>query len=49
VQELGLGTVELPALQDVDDIAAARAVAARAPHGRFAAALGAIESSLVAA
>jgi uncharacterized protein len=49
LHELGLGTVELPALQDVDDIAAARAVAARAPHGRFAAALGAIESSLVAA
>jgi uncharacterized protein len=46
---LGLRTAELPPLRDVDDIGDARAVAAAAPHGRFAAALGAIEPSLVAA
>ena len=33
---LGLRTHELPVLRDVDDIADARAVAARAPHTRFA-------------
>ena len=36
---LGLRTVDLPPLRDVDDIADARAVAAAAPDGRFAAAL----------
>ena len=46
---LGLRTTVLPPLLDVDDIAAARAVAAAAPAGRFAAALDAIEPSLVAA
>ena len=39
VDALGLRTVELPALRDVDDIAAARAAADAAPHSRFAAAL----------
>jgi rSAM/selenodomain-associated transferase 1 len=37
--ELGLRTVVLPLLRDVDTIADARAVAAAAPGGRFAAAL----------
>jgi rSAM/selenodomain-associated transferase 1 len=37
--ELGLRTVVLPPLRDVDTIADARAVAAEAPGGRFAAAL----------
>lgn len=46
---LRLRTVELPPLLDVDDIAAARAVAAAAPSGRFAAALAAIGPPLVAA
>jgi rSAM/selenodomain-associated transferase 1 len=39
---LGLRTADLPELRDVDDIAAARAVAAAAPGSRFAAALAAI-------
>jgi uncharacterized protein len=38
--ELGLRTVALPPLRDVDTIADARIVAAEAPHSRFAAALG---------
>jgi rSAM/selenodomain-associated transferase 1 len=46
---LGLSTIELSALLDVDDIADARAVAAAAPAGRFAAALAAIEPSPAAA
>jgi uncharacterized protein len=46
---LGLRTAELPPLLDVDDIHDARAVAAAAPSGRFAVALGAIEPALVAA
>ena len=46
---LGLRTVDLPPLRDVDDIAAARAVAAEAPVGRFAAALHAIEPAPAAA
>jgi len=41
--ELGLRTAILPPLRDVDTIADAYAVAAAAPHGRFAAALAAIE------
>jgi rSAM/selenodomain-associated transferase 1 len=49
LDELGLRTADLPALLDVDDIADARAVAADAPAGRFAAALAAIEPSLVPA
>ena len=39
--ELGLRTALLPPLRDVDTIADARAVAAAAPHTRFAAALAA--------
>jgi rSAM/selenodomain-associated transferase 1 len=46
---LGLRTVELPVLRDVDDIAAARAVAAAAPASRFAAALADIAPAAVAA
>jgi hypothetical protein len=46
---LGLRTLELPPLRDVDDIAAARAVAAAAPEGRFAAALAALAPAAVAA
>jgi rSAM/selenodomain-associated transferase 1 len=46
---LGLRTAHLPALLDVDYIAAAHAVAAAAPASRFAAALAAIAPSLVAA
>jgi rSAM/selenodomain-associated transferase 1 len=46
---LGLRTVDLPALRDVDDIAAARAVAAAAPRSRFATALAAITPDAVAA
>jgi uncharacterized protein len=49
LDELGLRTADLPALLDVDDIAGARAVAADAPAGRFAAALAAIEPALVSA
>jgi uncharacterized protein len=47
--QLGLRTADLPELRDVDDIAAARAVAADVPSGRFAAALAAIEPTLVSA
>jgi hypothetical protein len=39
LRRLGLRVVELPELRDVDTIADARAVAAVAPHTRFAAAL----------
>jgi rSAM/selenodomain-associated transferase 1 len=46
---LGLRTARLLPLRDVDTIADARAVAAAAPGGRFAAALGALEPALVAA
>jgi len=46
---LGLRTVDLPPLLDVDDITAARAVAAQAPAGSFAAALSAIDAALVPA
>jgi uncharacterized protein len=46
LDELGLDTADLPPLLDVDDIASARAVAADAPAGRFAAALAAIEPAL---
>jgi len=46
---LGLRTIDLAPLRDVDDIAAARAVAAAAPAGRFAAALAAIEPEAAAA
>ena len=49
LEQLGLRTIDLPPLLDFDDIAAARAVAADAPAGRFAAALTTIEASLVAA
>lgn len=40
LDELGLRTSMLPALRDIDEIADARAIAAAAPHGRLAAALG---------
>jgi len=46
---LGLRTVDLPPLLDVDDIASARAAAAAAPAGRFAAELAVIAPSLAAA
>jgi uncharacterized protein len=46
---LGLHTADLPPLRDVDDIAAAHAVAAAAPASRFAAALAAIGPGVVAA
>jgi rSAM/selenodomain-associated transferase 1 len=46
---LGLRTVDLPPLRDVDDIAAARAVAAQAPGSRFAATLAEIDSRVAAA
>ena len=49
LRALGLRTAELSPLLDVDDIAAARSVAAAAPDGRFAAALAAIEPTLAAA
>lgn len=39
-EELGLSTYEHATLRDVDTIADAHAVAAEAPHSRFAAALG---------
>ena len=39
---LGLSVAELPPLRDVDTIEDARAVAAAAPAGRFAAALVAL-------
>jgi uncharacterized protein len=45
---LGLPPHELDALLDVDDIASARAVAAAAPHTRFARALAAMELGAVA-
>jgi len=41
-RELGLSTYEHPLLRDVDTIADARAVAALAPHSRFAGALAAV-------
>jgi len=46
LEALGLRTADLPPLLDVDDIHDARAVAAAAPSGRFAAALAAIEPAL---
>jgi rSAM/selenodomain-associated transferase 1 len=46
---LGLRTTDLPALRDVDDIAAAHAAAAAAPRSRFAAALADIVPDAVAA
>ena len=46
---LGLRTVDLPSLRDVDDIAAARAVAAAAPDSHFAAALDVIAPATAAA
>jgi rSAM/selenodomain-associated transferase 1 len=46
---LGLRTVDLPPLRDVDDIAAARAVALDAPGTRFAAALAEIDPWVAAA
>jgi rSAM/selenodomain-associated transferase 1 len=46
---LGLRTAVLPPLRDVDTIADARAVAAEAPQGRFAAALATIEPGRMAA
>ncbi len=46
---LGLRTTDLPMLRDVDDIAAARAVAAAAPRSRFAAALADVQPDAVAA
>ena len=46
---LGLRTLDLPPLRDVDDIAAARAVAEAAPQTRFAAALAEIEPRTEAA
>jgi rSAM/selenodomain-associated transferase 1 len=42
LRALGLSARELPALRDVDDIADARAVAASAPHTRFARVLAAL-------
>ena len=39
--EAGLAVADLPVLRDVDTVDDARAVAAEAPHGRFAAALAA--------
>lgn len=46
---LGLRTIDLPPLRDVDDIAAARAAAEEAPDSRFAAALAEIEPRVAAA
>jgi uncharacterized protein len=46
---LGLRTVDLPSLCDVDDIASARAAAAAAPDSRFAAALAEIAPDVAAA
>ena len=46
---LGLRTADLPPLRDVDDIAAARAVAADAPGSRFAAALAEIDARVAVA
>jgi glycosyltransferase A (GT-A) superfamily protein (DUF2064 family) len=44
LRALGLRTAMLPALRDVDLIDDARAVAALAPHTRFAAALASIDA-----
>ncbi len=49
LRALGLRTAILPALRDVDLIADARAVAALAPHTRFAAALASIDRSAASA
>ena len=46
---LGLRTVDLPPLRDVDDIAGARAVAAETPGSRFAAELALVRPWEVAA
>jgi rSAM/selenodomain-associated transferase 1 len=46
LRELGLRTTELPRLRDVDRFADALAVAAQAPHGRFAAAVAAISDEI---
>jgi rSAM/selenodomain-associated transferase 1 len=46
---LGLRTIDLPPLRDVDDIAAARAVALEAPGTRFAGVLAEIEPRVAAA
>ena len=43
LEELGMRIAELPALQDFDTLEDARAVAALAPHTRFAAAVAALE------
>lgn len=48
LRALGLRTARLEVLRDVDVIADARAVAAQAPAGRFAAALAAIEPAIAA-
>ncbi|MDX6718909.1 MAG: uncharacterized protein QOJ63_1163 [Solirubrobacteraceae bacterium] len=48
LRALGLRPLPLPALRDVDTFADARAVAERAPRGRFAATLAAIEPALAA-
>jgi hypothetical protein len=44
--ELGLDVAEVPVLRDVDTIEDARAVAAAAPYGGFAAALAHVEAAL---
>jgi uncharacterized protein len=49
LEALGLRTVLLPALRDVDTIADAEAVARTAPHSRFAAALDALAPAEAAA
>jgi glycosyltransferase A (GT-A) superfamily protein (DUF2064 family) len=46
---LGLRTANLPPLRDIDTIEDARAVAAVAPDGRFAAALRAVDPEELAA
>ena len=46
--QLGLRTVLLPALRDVDTLADAEAVAAEAPHSRFAAALAVVAAERAA-
>lgn len=48
LRALGLRPAPLPVLRDVDVLADARAVAARAPGGRFAATMAAIEPALEA-
>jgi hypothetical protein len=45
LRRLGLPVVALPELRDVDTIADARAVAARAPHTRFAATLAEVAAT----